>query len=77
MSPRPSFVTNGRILWLVASVLAFAICIWLGAAFGSVWLGVFIGVFVSLIWLIAYESWRGHQNGLAKHSTRRDDGAEV
>lgn len=77
MSPRPSFVTNGRILWLVSSILLFAVCIWVGAALGSVWLGVFIAIFASLIWLIAYESWRGRQVGLKKHSSLRDDGAEI
>lgn len=77
MSSRPNFVTNGRILWLVSSILLFAVCIWVGAALGSVWLGVFIAIFASLIWLIAYESWRGRQVGLKKHSSLRDDGAEI
>ena len=35
-----------------------------GAILGSVWVGIVIGMAVSLGWLIAYESWRGRNAGV-------------
>lgn len=53
---------RGRSRWLLGSVLLLALGVLFGLVFGSLWLGVALGVLVSLGWLIAYESWRGRNN---------------
>lgn len=56
--------TRGRLQWLIGSILIFGVGAIVGVMLGSVWLGLFIALIVSIGWLIAYESWRGRNVGV-------------
>ena len=65
---------KGRIGWIVGSILILAAGVIVGLLLSNVVLGVFLAVLFVLVWVIAYESWRGRQVGLGEHE---DDGARL
>jgi hypothetical protein len=65
---------TGRGVWLVGTILLLGGGALVGMVLGSVWVGLVLGAAVSIGWLIAYESRRGHHVGLDDED---DDGAEL
>jgi hypothetical protein len=61
-------------MWILGTVLLFAVGVLVGILLGSVWVGLLIAAAVSIGWLIAYESWRGRNVGVYD---RDDDGAQL
>jgi hypothetical protein len=61
-------------MWILGTVLLFAVGVLVGIVLGSVWVGLLIAAAVSIGWLIAYESWRGRNVGVYD---RDDDGAQL
>ena len=55
---------RGRVQWLLGTIGLLIVGALVGFGLSNVWLGLVIGAAVSLGWLIAYESWRGHTAGL-------------
>jgi len=66
--------THGRLWWLLGTVVLLGGGALIGAVLGSVWVGLLLGLVLSIGWLIAYESRRGGKSGLYD---RDDDGAEL
>lgn len=64
MTDQRSSRRRGRLQWLLGSVVIFVVGALVGMALGSVWLGLFLALVVSIGWLIAYESWRGRNVGV-------------
>jgi hypothetical protein len=54
---------RGRTNWLLGTILVVGLGVLFGLVFGNVWLGLVLAAVVSIGWLIAYESWRGRNNG--------------
>ena len=65
---------RGRTMWILGTLALFATGIVIGIALGSVWIGLLLALVVSIGWLIAYESWRGRNEGIYD---RDDDGAQL
>lgn len=66
--------TRGHSGWAFGTALIFGLGIVFGLIWGQLLVGLFIAFAVSIGWLIAYESWRGHNVGL---ENRDDDGAQL
>lgn len=66
--------TRGHSGWVLGTALIFATGIVFGMIWGSVWLGIVLAAAISIGWLMAYESWRGHNVGI---DNRDDDGAQL
>ncbi|HWT33174.1 MAG TPA: hypothetical protein VN107_05370 [Microbacterium sp.] len=60
--------------WLAGAVVLLGLGILFGAILGNVWVGVLLGLLVSIGWLIGYESWRGKTPHLHDDD---DDGARL
>lgn len=56
--------TRGRTQWLLGTVVIFALGAWIGVILGNIWLGLALALVISIGWLIAYESWRGRNQGV-------------
>lgn len=54
--------TRGRTQWLLGTVVIFALGAWIGVVLGNIWLA--LALVISIGWLIAYESWRGRNQGV-------------
>jgi uncharacterized membrane protein len=65
---------RGHTGWAVGTVLLFVLGIVFGLVWGNVWLGLVLAAAISVGWLIAYESSRGHNTGIYD---RDDDGAQL
>jgi hypothetical protein len=65
---------RGRIGWIVGAIVLLALGALIGTILGSVWVGLLLGLVVSIGWLIAYESWRGRTPHLDDED---DDGARL
>ena len=65
---------RGRIAWLLGTALLLVVGAIIGLVLSNVWLGLLLAVLVSIGWLIAYESQRGHNPGLHDDD---DDGARL
>jgi hypothetical protein len=65
---------KGRIGWMLGSVLILAAGIVIGLLLSNLVLGIFLAVLFILVWVIAYESWRGRKVGIGDHE---DDGAQL
>lgn len=74
MSASHSGFPRGRIGWMLGTVVLLGLGVLFGLIFQNVWLGLVLGAVVSIGWLIAYESWRGHTVGLEDPD---DDGAQL
>jgi hypothetical protein len=74
MSESRTGFPRGRIGWIAGTVVLLGLGVLVGAALGSIILGLFIAAIVSIGWLIAYESWRGRTVGL---DDPHDDGAQL
>jgi hypothetical protein len=75
MSTPPSTgFPRGRIGWIVGTVVLLGVGALVGTILGSVWVGLLIGLAVSIGWIMAYESWRGRTPGLDNPD---DDGARL
>lgn len=61
--PRTGF-PRGRLSWLLGTVVLLGLGVLVGLVLQNVWLGIVLGVVVSIGWLIAYESWRGRNVGV-------------
>lgn len=55
---------RGRVQWLLGTIGLLIVGALVGFGLSNVWLGLVIGMAVSLGWLIAYESWRGRNAGV-------------
>lgn len=55
---------RGRRYWIAGTVIVLFAGALVGSVLGSVWLGLTLGVLVSIGWLMAYESWRGRNVGV-------------
>lgn len=53
---------RGRTQWLFGAIGLLIVGALVGAVLNNVWLGLTLGVLISIGWLIAYESWRGNNN---------------
>lgn len=53
---------RGRKQWLFGAIGLLILGAIVGLALGNIWLGLALGVLISLGWLFAYESWRGRNN---------------
>jgi hypothetical protein len=65
---------RGRGFWVLGAVLVFAGGILFGMVMQNVWLGLVLAAAISIGWLLAYQSRRGHNEGIYD---RDDDGAEL
>lgn len=65
---------KGRIGWIAGTVLLLVLGVVVGMVLENLWLGIILALIISIGWLIAYESWRGHSAGL---DDPNDDGARV
>ncbi|WP_417563050.1 hypothetical protein [Microbacterium sp.] len=74
MTTSGSGFPRGRIGWIAGSVVLLVAGALVGAILGSVWLGLFLALIVSLGWVMAYESWRGRSPHLHDED---DDGARL
>lgn len=53
---------RGRTQWIFGAIALLIVGALVGAVLNNIWLGLTIGVLISIGWLIAYESWRGNNN---------------
>lgn len=53
---------RGRTQWIFGAIALLIVGALIGAVLNNIWLGLTIGVLISIGWLIAYESWRGNNN---------------
>lgn len=53
---------RGRTQWIFGAIGLLVVGGFVGAVLSNVWLGLTIGLVISIGWLIAYESWRGNNN---------------
>lgn len=53
---------RGRTQWIFGAIGLLVVGGLVGAVLSNVWLGLTIGLVISIGWLIAYESWRGNNN---------------
>ncbi|MDL5351526.1 hypothetical protein [Microbacterium sp. zg-YB36] len=65
---------RGRVGWIAGTALLLVLGVLFGMIMGNLWLGLVLAGAVSVGWLIAYESWRGHNTGIYD---RDDDGAQL
>lgn len=65
---------RGRVGWILGTVVLLGLGALFGAIMSNIWLGLVLGVVISIGWLIAYESWRGQTVGL---DDPHDDGAQL
>lgn len=65
---------RGRTMWILGTLVLFAVGVVVGIALESLWVGLLLALVVSIGWLIAYESWRGRNVGIYD---RDDDGAQL
>lgn len=65
---------RGRVQWAVGTLVLLALGVLVGLILESVWLGLLLAVLISIGWLIAYESQRGHSPHLHDDD---DDGARL
>lgn len=74
MDERRTGFPRGRWGWVIGTVVLLGLGALVGAILGSIWLGIFLALIVSIGWLLAYESWRGRTVGL---DDPHDDGAQL
>jgi hypothetical protein len=73
---------RGRKQWIVGAIVLVAAGAIVGQLLGNLVVGLLIAALVSIGWLMAYESWRGRNVGMRKHSNdpfddSDDDGARL
>jgi len=65
---------QGRVQWLIGSVILLGMGAVIGLVLGSLALGIVLALLISIGWLMAYESWRGRAPDLYDDD---DDGARL